>query len=111
MNHQFEDLQAMFTSFLSKQNNNRGEPSFARDGVGNPVNLFLHKRGVFKRMRRWWLRMRPNSRVRKKVVLNFNGSDSTSWLVQTKNFFENHEIRLGLKVEMAFISMEGLAVH
>ena len=50
--------------------------------------------------------------VKKKVEFpNFNGSDPMDWLVQAENFFEIHEIKPELKVEMVFVSMEGPTVH
>ena len=50
--------------------------------------------------------------VKKKVELpNFDGSNPTRWLAQAKKFFKIHDIKPQLGVEMAFVNMEGPAVH
>ena len=42
---------------------------------------------------------------------NFDGSEPTGWIARVERFFEVHEVKPELWVGMAFVSMEGAAVH
>ena len=79
MNHQFEDLRAMFTSFMSKQNNNREEPSFVRDGVWESSELIPSEEMSVQENEKVVAKDETKQWVKKKVeFLNFDKSDPTS---------------------------------
>ena len=44
-------------------------------------------------------------------LLNLNGNDPIRWLALVEKFFEIHDVNPKLKVELAFIRIEGLIIH
>ena len=112
-NQQMEEMRAMFTSFMTRRNEEQDETQFERSGARESgIQSKLHDEKSVHEMevreleeeKKWW--------VRRKVELpNFDGSDPNGWLARAERFFEIHEVRPELKVDMAFVSMEGPAVH
>ena len=109
VNHQMEDLKNMFASLMTKLSS---DPTFDRDKGGvSGVSRMDEERSV-QQDEKEMVEDETKQWVRRKVDLpNFDGNDPTGWLVRAEKFFEIHEIKPELRVEMAFVSMEGPAIH
>ena len=103
----------MFTSLILKQAKNVDEAQFERFGArGSGIHTNPPEEKSVQNDKARELEEEKKQWVKRKVELpNFDGSDPTSWIARAERFFEVNEVKPELWVDMAFVSIEGVAVH
>ena len=92
-NQQMEVLRAMFTSFMTRLNGDREDPSFDHDKVGGLGLSMNHKERSVQREEKQVVEDEVKLWARRKIeLLNFDGSDPNGWLLRAEKFFEIHEV-------------------
>ena len=113
LNQQMEEIRSTLLSLVNRSILDREEDQGEVLGVGSSgvqqdlptgQNLQGGDRREFEEDERHWIK-------RKVELPNFDGNDPNGWLARAEKFFEVYAVKPELKVEMAFVSMEGPPVH
>ena len=113
LNQQMQALRGMLISYMASQKTDRDGAQFELSKLGDSGVKTNHQedRSV-QEDETGELEEEKKQTIRRKVELpNFDGSDPNGWMARAEIIFKIHDVKPEQRVDMAFVSMGGPAVH